>query len=155
MAEDPHEKPLARFPGAADAGPNNPQIPIAAATAALRENQPQLAIELLGPALPDSFSASGSRHGRRTRSTRREPGAKGRCPTGAPQAYRVLAVAYYRLGDYRSSQVALQKALSLDNASALSYLLMGCTLAKLGQFESAEAHFRQARAINPRYALGR
>ncbi len=47
----------------------------------------------------------------------------------------MLGAAYYRTGDYKSSQVALQQALSLDKSSALSYLLMGCTLAKLGQNE--------------------
>jgi len=69
--------------------------------------------------------------------------------------YRMLGVAYYRLGDFKSSQVALQQALSLDKSSALSYFLMGCTLAKLGQAEPAEAHFQQAKALDPRYTVRR
>lgn len=117
------------FREAAASRPNNPQIPISAAVAALRYNQPDLAIGLLRP-VEERFS-------------------------GSAQVHRILGAAHYRLGDYKSSQVALQQALSLDKSSALSYLLMGCTLAKLGQFESAEAHLRQARTINPGYAVRR
>ena len=109
--------------------PNNPQIPIIAAGAALRTNHPELAVDLLAP--------SGKRFSK------------------SAAIYRMLGVAQYRLGDYQSSQVALQQALSLDKSSALSYFLMGCTLAKLGQAESAEAHFQQARALDPRYAVRR
>jgi tetratricopeptide (TPR) repeat protein len=109
--------------------PNDPQIAIVSAGAALRTNHPELAVELLVPAAK-RFSKSAS-------------------------IYRMLGVAQYRLGDFQSSQVALQQALSLDKSSALSYFLMGCTLAKLGQAESAEAHFQQARALDPRYAVRR
>jgi tetratricopeptide (TPR) repeat protein len=109
--------------------PNNPQIPVVAAGAALRTNHPELAVELL---------AAASRHFSKSAAI-----------------YRMLGVAYYRLGDFQSSQVALQQALSLDKSSALSYFLMGCTLAKLGQAESAEAHLQQARALDPRYAVRR
>jgi tetratricopeptide (TPR) repeat protein len=120
---------LAGFAEAVSGEPNDPQLPLAAAAAALRHNQPELAIELLQPAekqLPNSAAIQ-----------------------------RTLAVAYYRLGDYASSQVALQQALSLDKSSALAYFLMGCTLTKRGQPESAEAHFRQAQSLDPRYQLRR
>jgi tetratricopeptide (TPR) repeat protein len=109
--------------------PNNPQIPIVSAGAALRANHPELAVELLTPA-SKHFSKSAA-------------------------IFRILGVAYYRLGNYQSSQVALQQALSLDKSSALSYFLMGCTLAKLGQAESAEAHYKQAQALDPRYTVRR
>ena len=109
--------------------PNNPQMPVIAAGAALRTNHPELAVELLAPA---------SRHFSKSAAI-----------------YRMLGVAYYRLGDFQSYQVALQQALSLDKSSALSYFLMGCTLAKLGQAESAEAHFQQASALDSRYAVRR
>ena len=109
--------------------PNNPQIPIVSAGAALRTNHPELAVELLAPAAKH-FSKSAA-------------------------IYRMLGVAYYRLGDYQSSQVALRQALSLDKSSALSYFLMGCTLAKIGQAESADAHFQQARALDPRFTVRR
>ena len=109
--------------------PNNPEIPLVSGGAALRTNHPELAVELLTHAAKH-FSKSAA-------------------------IYRMLGVAYYRLGDYQLSQVALQQALSLDKSSALSYFLMGCTLAKLGQAEPAEAHFQQAKAIDPRYAVRR
>jgi tetratricopeptide (TPR) repeat protein len=127
LAEGPGEAALAHFQKKAADSPDNPQIPIAAALAALRDDRPELAIELLAAAERRSADSA--------------------------QLYRILGVAYYRLGDYQSSQVALRQALSLDKSSALSYFLMGCTLSKLGQFESAEAHLRQARTMNPRYAV--
>jgi len=129
LAEGSSEAALVHFRKAAAIRPNNPQIPIAAAIAVLRDNRPDLAIELL------------------RRAERRF--------SGSAQLYRILGVAYYRLGDLPSSQVALRQALSLDKSSALSYFLMGCTLSKLGQSESAKVHLRQARTINPRYTLGR
>jgi Tfp pilus assembly protein PilF len=64
-------------------------------------------------------------------------------------------VAYYRGGDVASSQRAFEEALRLDSSSGLSYFLMGCALAKLGQVDAAENHFRQARSIDPRYASWR
>ena len=113
---------------AADAAtkPDDRQSPVPAAVAALRANRPAVAIELL--------------------TTGENP------PSGSPQVYCILGTAYYRQGDYQSSEVALRQALSLDNSNPLAYFLMGCTLAKLGQLESAEAHFNQARARNPKYA---
>ncbi len=109
--------------------PNNPQLPVIAAGAALRTNHPELAVDLLVPAAR-RFSKSAA-------------------------IYRMLGVAHYRLGDFQASQVALQQALSLDKSSALSYFLMGCTLVKLGQVESADAFFQQARTLDPRYAVRR
>ena len=125
LAEGAHQAALEYFRQAAATKPDNPQIPISAAAAVLRANRPDLAVELLAPAAKQ-FPNSAAVH-------------------------RMLGAACYRTGDYKSSQVALQQALSLDKSSALSYLLMGWTLAKLGQNETAEAHFRQARALDPRY----
>jgi len=135
LAEGSPDEATVDFRQAAAIRPNDPQIPIAAAMAALRADCPEVAVELLRPA-----------------------GGTGVTPVAgraAAQLYRILGVAYYRLEDYQSSEVALRQALSLDKSSALSYLLMGCTLSKLGQFESAEAHLRQARTINPRYSVRR
>jgi tetratricopeptide (TPR) repeat protein len=123
------EAALACFREAAAIKPPNPQIPISAAVISLQYHRPELAIELLEPSVKDF-------------------------PDSAP-LYRVLGTAYYRRGDYASSGRALQEALRLDNASGLSYFLMGCALAKLGQVEAAESHFRQAQSIDPRYAVGR
>jgi len=129
LQQNAPEVALVYFREAAAFRPNNPHILISASTAALRHNYPDLAIELIVPAekrLSDSAAVK-----------------------------RILGAAYYRLGDYRSSQVALQQALSLDKSSALAYFLMGCTLARLGQAESAETHFRQAQALDSRYTVRR
>jgi predicted Zn-dependent protease len=107
--------------------PRDPQIPISAAVAALECNQPDIAIALVNPALS-------------------------RFPESAA-LYRILGTANYRRGDYPASQIALQQALSLDNTSALSYFLMGCTLTKLGQAEAAEEHYERARQLDPRFAV--
>lgn len=109
--------------------PDDSQTPISAAVAAMRANRPRLAVEILAPAAERFTKSAG--------------------------IYRALGAAYYRAGDCKSAQVALRKALSLDNSNALSYLLMGCTLAKLGQNEAAESHLRQARALDSRYSIAR
>ncbi len=129
LAAGSTEAALVHFRKAAAVRPDDPQIPIAAAMASLRHERPDLAVELLFP-VARKFS-------------------------GSARLNRILGLAYYRLGDYQSSQVALRQALSVDKSSALSYLLMGCTLSKLGQTESAEAHLRQARTIDPRYTVRR
>jgi tetratricopeptide (TPR) repeat protein len=120
---------LGRIQAARAVNPQDPQIPISAAALLLRYNQPQAAIGIL-----------------------RE--ASGAFPTSAA-VHRMLGTAHYRAGDYQASQVALQQALSLDKSSALSYFLMGCTLAKLGRTEEAATHFRQAQTLDPRYAAER
>ncbi len=111
------------------ANPQDPQIPISGAGLLLRHRQPQAAVSLLHEA------------------AQRFP--------NTPGIHRMLGVGHYRLGDYEASQVALQQALSLDKSSALSYFLMGCTLAKLGQPEAAAAYFRQAHVLDPRYDVER
>ncbi len=121
------ELAVAYFGEAISLNPDNPRIPISAAVSALRHNQPVVAQTVAEDALrqfPDSAVLR-----------------------------RTLGMAYYRQGDYQSSQVVLQQALSLDKSSALSYFLMGCTLVKLGQSDSAEMNFRQASRIDPRYTI--
>jgi tetratricopeptide (TPR) repeat protein len=104
---------------------DNPQIPINAALAALGRNQPRAAIDVLTPATE-------------------------RFPKSAA-IYRLLGISFYRLADYKSSQVALGQALLLDKSNASSYFLMGCTLAKLGRQQEANTHYRQAQALDLRY----
>ena len=123
------EQALAYFRAAASLRPDDRQIVISAATAALRHNQPELAIKLLAP--------------------------EGKAVAETATVYRILGTAHYRRGDYRSAQAALQRALSLDKSNALSYLLMGCTLSRLGQTGAADGYFRQARALDPRYSVQR
>ena len=64
--------------------------------------------------------------------------------------FRVIGTAHYRGGDFQSSQVALQKALFLDSAHPLTYLLMGFTLSKMGDSEAANWHFQQAQTLDTR-----
>ena len=109
--------------------PENPLIPISAGVSSLRHNRPEVAVTLLAP-LVGVFPDSAAIH-------------------------RILGTAYYRLGDYKSSQVALQQALSLDKSSALAYFLLGCVSERLGQPVAAETSFRQARMIDPRYSVRR
>jgi tetratricopeptide (TPR) repeat protein len=129
LSQGSAETAMVCFRQAMGARPDDPQIPISAAVLALQHNRPDMAIEVVErslKALPKSAAL-----------------------------HRILGAAYYRQGDYPASQSALQQALSLDKSSALSYFLMGCTLAKLGQAEAAETHFRQAQAIDSRYTVRR
>ncbi len=120
---------LACFQRAMAERPDDPQIPISAAIAALRSNHPDVAIAVLEPAVRQ-FPRSAA-------------------------LQRILGTAYYRRGGYRSSQLALQQALSLDKSNALSYFLLGCTQVKLGESEAARRCFRQAQLLDPRYAVRR
>lgn len=104
-------------------------LPVAAAVLSLRHNQPELAVRIVSEAARQ-FPKSAA-------------------------VQRNLGAAYFRLGDYKSSQVALQQAIALDKSCALTYFLMGCTLAKLGQEQSAEDHLRQAQVLDPRYSVRR
>ena len=119
---------MAFFREAAAARPQDRQIAISAAVAALRQNHPELAVDLLEE-------------------------AAGRFPKSAA-VYRALGTAYYRRADYRNAK-RLKQAILLDKANPLSYFLMGCTLVKLGQQPAAEEFFRQARQLDPRYAVSR
>jgi tetratricopeptide (TPR) repeat protein len=129
LAEGSPQTATLYFQKAISLRPDDPQVPISAAVAALREDQPAVAVELLTVAAKQ-FPKSAAIH-------------------------RTLGAAHYRQGDYRASQVALQQALSLDKSSPLTYLLMGCTLRRLGQIEAAESHLRQAQTMDPRYTLRR
>jgi tetratricopeptide (TPR) repeat protein len=120
---------MAFFREAAASRPHDPQIPISAAVAALRQNHPEAAVDLL-------------------------EAAASRFPKSAA-VYRTLGAACYRRTDYRAAQSALKQALLLDKANPLSYFLMGCTLVKLGQQPAANECFRQAGLLDPKYAVPR
>ena len=117
------------FREAAASRPDDPQIPISASVAALRQNHPEVAVDLL-------------------------QAAAGRFPKSAA-VYRTLGAACYRRTDYRAAQSALKQALLLDKANPLSYFLLGCTLVKLGEQPAADECFRQARLLDPKYAVPR
>jgi len=103
--------------------PENRQIATSAAVLALRYNQPELALDLAQSALP-RFNDDATLH-------------------------RIIGLAHYRRGDFGSSQLALQQALSLDNGHPLTYFLLGHTMKKLGDTDAAEWCFVQARRANP------
>ena len=110
------------------ANPDDPQIPITATVAALEANQAEMAASIARLGIAFHPSSAG--------------------------LHRTLGAALYRSGNYSSSQVALQQALSLDNSSALSYFLMGCVSEKLGDTEAAETHFARAAELDPTIADG-
>ncbi len=72
--------------------------------------------------------------------------------TESSAVYRVVAMAYYRTGDYEASRRSLQFSLSLDKSSALSYFILGATFSKLGMSERAERSYRRSAEIDPRYS---
>jgi Tfp pilus assembly protein PilF len=115
------------FRRAIECNPQNPQIPLSAAAFALKHREAKMAVEILAPAAK-AF------------------------PDSAP-VFRCLGLAHLRNGDLAAAQKDLEKSLLLDKSCALSYFLMACTLTKLGHLEAADANFRQAEAIDPRYVV--
>lgn len=105
---------------------DEPQVPISIAVLILRHNRPDLAREYLEPAVT-------------------------RFPN-VPRLHRTLGLALYRLGQYEASQVSIRQALSLDNTDALSYVLLGSALSKMGDRAAAEACLYEARRLDPSLA---
>jgi Tfp pilus assembly protein PilF len=114
------------FRQAAAGDPGNPQIPIMAATCALKHNEARMAAEILASAAR-SFPRSAA-------------------------VFRCLAIAHLRMQDFAAAKVDSEQAIALDKSSALAYYTLGCTLTNLGQREAADSNFRQAAALDPRYA---
>ena len=94
------------------------QLVVSAATLPLRYNQTDLSIELITMAVPQ-FEDCAALH-------------------------QVAGTAYYRSGEFQSSQAAFRQAISLDKGQPLTYFLMGLALQKTGDQEAADWHFRQA-----------
>jgi tetratricopeptide (TPR) repeat protein len=72
----------------------------------------------------------------------------------SPLGHRLMGIIHYRRGNYRGALAAFQRSLELDNRDGLTYFLTGCTFARLGQLESAERHYGQARILDERLARG-
>ncbi len=75
-----------------------------------------------------------------------------RTPDEAAALYRVLGTAHYRRGEYATAQTALAQALLLDKSDALTYFLMGSTLAKQNEHEAAAKYFAEAAKLDSRFA---
>jgi Flp pilus assembly protein TadD len=110
-------------------GPDSPNRAIVAAANLLQAGQPEAALRLAATA------------------SEKDP--------GNVRLKHAVAAAQFELGDLETAQVTLQQALSLDNRNALTYFLLGCTLAARGQRETAEGHFAQACKLDPRLASRR
>ena len=110
---------------AVPSNPDNPRIPLDRAISALAGGDPTSARRILEAAIVDF-------------------------PQHAP-LHRCLGVARYRLGDFPAAELALRQALSLDKSDALSYCLMGCTLAKQGRTDAAEQQFARAAELEPSF----
>jgi tetratricopeptide (TPR) repeat protein len=109
--------------------PGNPQVVARAGILALKHNRPELAVDLVEPAIAGFGNNDCLR--------------------------QVLAMAKYRRGEYLSARALLQQALAIDKSSAISHYMLGCTLVKLDQRESAENHLLQAAQLDPKYASPR
>jgi tetratricopeptide (TPR) repeat protein len=119
--------PTVRSDGNDSADSNDGAVALAAA--ALRENDPDRAIELL-------------------------VGGEGRAAETA-ESQRILGLAYYRKGDLPAARDALSRSVALDNGSALSYFLLGSTLARLGDADAAQWHLSRAGELDARFAAQR
>jgi Flp pilus assembly protein TadD len=95
------------------------------AVTALRHNEPSWAIEVLQSLSTDQ-------------------------PLSAPYC-RTWGTACYVAGDYAAAEQQLRQSLVLDNTSALSYFLLGCTLSRQGRRAEAEPLLQEARRLDPRY----
>jgi predicted Zn-dependent protease len=113
VAEGRIESAVANFRRAIEAQPSNPQTAVSAAVTLLRYAQPDAAADVAAFAL-ERFPGSASLH-------------------------RVHGVAHYRRGDFVSSQVALQQALSLDSGNPLTYFLLDRAAERLRSGQAVSA----------------
>ncbi len=120
---------LARCRRAMADNPDDPQIPILAATLLIEYNEPEAAIVLLEEPLQ-------------------------RFPRNAV-LHRILGVAHYRAGSYTQSVSELRRSLSLDKSNALSYFLLGLALDKVGRHRDAVQHYRHAARLDPSLPIAR
>lgn len=107
-------------------GKDDPQTAVTASIAALKLEQPELALEL---------SSAGSKEFPRSAAL-----------------HRIHGMASYRLGQYAEAESSLRQSLNLDNSQALSYFLLGSAQNRLGKTEEAKRNLREAARLDARYA---
>jgi predicted Zn-dependent protease len=105
---------------------DGPHTAVTASIAALKLEQPELALEL-SAAGAASFPRSAALH-------------------------RIRGMAAYRLGKYAEAESSLRQSLNLDNSQALSYFLLGSAQSRLGKTEEAKRNLREAARLDARYA---
>ena len=103
--------------------PDNADIPLQAALAAVQCGQPELALRLVNPAV--------TRHPR------------------SLALRRLQGLILYRQGEYASARAALETAISIERGDALSYFILGHTLERLDQPEAAAEQFARAAQLDP------
>jgi len=129
LARGETQPALEGFQLAREAEPDNPQIPVAAALAALERGQTSLAYAVLESALRD-FPQNAILH-------------------------RIAGLTFYRLGEYPAAQASLERAIALDSGDPLAYFLLGHTLRRLGRSETAARQFELAGRLDPAFATRR
>jgi tetratricopeptide (TPR) repeat protein len=117
------------FRQARESAPDDAAVPLSAAILAIKRDELELAVEIAETGIKSFPDSAG--------------------------LYRTLGAARYRLGEYKSAKASFERAISLDKSHPLSYFLLGSTLKKLDQSEAAEAYFRQAERLDPRYSARR
>ncbi|MBM0741981.1 tetratricopeptide repeat protein [Phormidium sp. CLA17] len=65
------------------------------------------------------------------------------------EAWRTLGILYYEYEAYQDCSNALEKAISLDSSSEISYYFMGCVLERLERPNQAIAAYQKALSLNP------
>lgn len=105
---------------------DDPHTAVTASIAALKLEQPELALEL-ATAGSKEFPRSAALH-------------------------RIRGMASYRLGRYADAETSLRESLNLDNSQALSYFLLGSAQNRLGKTEEGKRNLREAARLDARYA---
>jgi tetratricopeptide (TPR) repeat protein len=68
------------------------------------------------------------------------------------EAYHLLGLVFYRLGDYRKALKNVRKAVRLDESNADAFFDLGNILQEEGQTAKAITNYRKAVKLNPAYA---
>jgi tetratricopeptide (TPR) repeat protein len=103
---------------ALDLEPENSRLLYRVALEALRSNHPEIASAIMEPALEQLPPTS--------------------------ELYRLYGLSLYRQQQFRPAEIALRKAVSLDNRDALAYFLLGRALARLGQSDRSQEFLTEA-----------
>jgi len=113
-----------RLLAAIQSDPQNPDVARTAASLLMSQGRFAASVEILETAMPHN------RHN--------------------AHLWRMLGAAHYYAGTLDRAESALLESLSLDNASALTYFLLGCACRELQRPAEANEYFARAAEIDPR-----